>query len=82
MDTPHNHLGLKVKSVHEPHAAHVTITVLVNCEREPQYFPSLDVVKSASAASTWWGKKGHVVDGDGLYNTKLTPTMAAKKVLP
>ncbi len=65
MDAPHNNPDLKILSVHEPHAAHVTVTVLVNCEREPQYFPNRDVAKSAAAASTWRGKKGKVVDGDG-----------------
>ncbi len=83
MDAPHNDTDLKVKSVHEPHAARVTIAVLVNCEREPQYFPNLDVAKSAAAASTWRGKKGKVVDGDGNYLcSDKTPTHAARQVLP
>ncbi len=60
----------------------VTIAVLVNCEREPQYFPNLDVAKSAAAASTWRGKKGKVVDGDGNYlDSDKTPTQAARQVL-
>ncbi len=83
LDAPHNHPDLKVKSVHEPHAARVTIAVLVNCEREPQYFPNLDVAKSAAAASTWRGKKGKVVDGDGNYLcANKTRTHAARQVLP
>lgn len=53
---------------------------LTAIDHEPQYFPSLDMAKSASAAYTWRGKKGQVVDGDGLYNTELGPTV--KKVLP
>ncbi len=35
MDAPHNCPDLNVLSVHKPPAAHVTIAVLVNCEREP-----------------------------------------------
>ncbi len=70
-------------SVHNPHATRVTIAVLVNCEREPQYFPNLDVAKSAAAASTWRGKKGKVVDGDGNYlSSDKTPIQAARQVLP
>ncbi len=83
MDAPHNSPDLKIKSVYELHAARVTIAVLVNCEREPQYFPNLDVAKSASAAFTWRGKKGKVVDGDGNYlGSDKTPTQAARQVLP
>ena len=83
MDAPHNSPDLKVKSVHELHAARVMVAVLVNCEREPQYFPNLDVAKSAAAASTWRGKKGKVVDGDGNYLcSDKTPTHAARQVLP
>ncbi len=83
MDAPHNSPDLKVLSVHEPHAARVTVAVLVNCEREPQYFPNLDVAKSAAAASIWRGNKGKVVDGDGNYlGSDKTPTQAARQVLP
>ncbi len=53
MNAPHDHPDLKIQSVHKPHAAHVMIAVLVNCEREPQYFPNLDVAKSAAATCTW-----------------------------
>ncbi len=55
MDAPNRHPALKVKSAHHKNAAHVTIAVLVNCEREPQYFLNLDVAKSAAAAPTWRG---------------------------
>ncbi len=82
MDAPHNCPDLKIPSVHKPHAARVTVAVLVNCEHEPQYFPNLDVAKSAAAASAWRGKKGKVVDGDGNYNSSdRTPTHAARQVL-
>ncbi len=83
MDASHNCPDLKVMSVHKPPAARVTVAVLVNCEREPQYFPNLDVAKSAAAASTWRGKKGKVVDGDGNFiGSDKTPTQAARQVLP
>ncbi len=83
MDAPHNCPDLKVMSVHEPLAARVTVAVLVNCEREPQYFPNLDMAKSAAAASTWRGKKGKVVDGNGNYlGSDKSPTQAARQVLP
>ncbi len=83
MDAPHNSPNLKVLSVHKLPAARVTAAVLVNCEREPQYFPNLNVAKSAAATSTWMGKKGKVVDGDGNYNdSDKTPTQAARQVLP
>ena len=52
MDAPHNCPEIKVMSVHKPPAARVTVAVLVNCERESQYFPNLDVAKSAAAAYT------------------------------
>ncbi len=83
MDAPFNCPDLKIPSVHNPPAAHVTIAVLVNCEREPQYFPNLDEAKSAAAASTWRGKKGKVVDGVGNYNSSnISPAQAARRVLP
>ncbi len=83
MDAPHNCPDLKITSVHKPPAARVTVAVLVNCEREPQYFPNLDVTKSAAEASTWRGKKGKVVDGDGNYNSSdITPIHVARRVLP
>ena len=83
MDALHNHPDLKLQSVHKLPAARVTATVLVNCEREPQYFPNLDVAKSAAAASSWRGKKGKVVDGDGNYNSSdISPAQAARRVLP
>ena len=83
MDAPHNCPDIKVMSVHKPSAARVTIAVLVNCERKPQYFPNLDVAKSAAAACTWRGKKGKVVDGDGDYlDSEKTPIQAARQVLP
>ncbi len=83
MDAPHNCLDLKVMSVHKPPAARVTIAVLVNCEREPQYVPNLDVAKSAAAPSTWRGKKGKIVDGDGNYlGSDKTLIQAARQVLP
>ena len=73
----------KYRVVHKPPVARVTIAVLVNCKREPQYFPNLDVAKSAAAASAWRGKKGKVVDGDGNYNSSdNTPAQAASRVLP
>ncbi len=55
MDAPNRHSAIKVQSAHSRLAARVTIAVLVNCEREPQYFPNLDVAKSAAAAPTWRG---------------------------
>ncbi len=83
MDAPHNDPDLKVMSVHDPPAARVTVAVLVNCEREPQYFLNLDVAKSAAAASTWRGKKGKVVDGNGNFQgSDKAPTQAARQVLP
>ncbi len=83
MDAPHNSPDLKVMSVYKPVAPRVTIAVLVNCECEPQYFPNVDVAKSASAASCWRGKKGKVVDGDGNYlDSDKAPTQAARQVLP
>ncbi len=83
MDAPHNCPDLKIMSVHKPPAARVTVTVLVNCDREPQYFPNLDVAKSAATASTWRGKKGKLVDGDGNYlGSDKNPTQAARQVLP
>ncbi len=83
MYAPHNCPDLKIPSVHKPPADRITVAVLVNCEREPQYFPNLDVAKSATAASTWRGKKGKVVDGDRNYNdSDKTPTQAAGQVLP
>ncbi len=53
MDAPNRHPA--IKSAHSKLAARVTITVLVNCERELQYFPNLDVAKSAAATPTWRG---------------------------
>ncbi len=81
MDALHNHADLKVESVHWPHATRVTIAVRVNGDRKLQYFPSLDVPKSASAASTWRSKKVRVVDGDGIYSTDLSPSTAVKVLL-
>ncbi len=43
MDAPNKHPAIKMQSAHSKLAARVTITVLVNCKREPQYFPNLDV---------------------------------------
>ncbi len=38
MDAPNRHSAIKVQGAHSKLAARVTIAVLVNCEREPQYF--------------------------------------------
>ncbi len=82
MDAPNRHPDLKVKSAHHKHAARVTIAVLVNCEREPQYFPNLDVAKSAAAAPTWRGHTTRVIDGLGILNPKITVARATRMVQP
>ncbi len=82
MGAPNRHPDLKVKSSYHKHAARVTIAVLVNCEREPQYFPNLDVAKSAAATPTWRGHTARVIDGSGILNPKLTVAIAARKVQP
>ncbi len=82
MDGPNKHPTIKVQSAHSKLAARVTIAVLVNCEREPQYFPNLDVAKSAAAAPTWRGHMARVIDGSGNLNSKLTVPRAARMVQP
>ena len=82
MDAPNKHPAIKVQSIHSNLAAQVTIAVLVNCEREPQYFPNLDVAKSAAAAPTWRGDMAWVIDGSGNLNSKLTVSRAARLVQP
>ncbi len=80
MDAPNRHPAIKVSSAHSKLVACVTITVLVNCEREPQYFPNLDVAKSAAAAPTWRGHMARVIKGSGNLNSKLSVPRAARMV--
>ena len=80
MDAPNGHSAIKVQSAHSKLAA--CVTVLVNCEREPQYFPNLDVAKSVAAAPTWHGHQARVIDGSGNLNSKITMPKAARMVQP
>ncbi len=82
MDAPNRHPAIKVSSAHSKLAARVTIAVLVNCECEPQYFPNLDVAKSAAAAPTWRGHMAQVIDGSRNLNSKLTMPRATRMVQP
>ncbi len=82
MDAPHGHEAIPGNSSFVPPAARVTLAVLVDCEREPQYFPNLDVAKSTASASTWRSHQVKVVDGDGQYNSSVTPERAARVVMP
>ncbi len=82
MDAPNGHSDIKIKSAHSPRAARVTIAVLVNCEREPQFFPNLVVAKLAAAAPTWHGHQARVVDGPGNLHPKITMPKAPKIVQP
>ena len=82
MDAPHGQEAIPVNSSFVPPAARVTLAVLVDCEREPQYFPNLDVAKSAASASTWRSHQVKVVDGDGQFNSTVTPKRAARVVMP
>ncbi len=82
MDAPNGHSAIKVKSVHSNRVAHVTIAVLVNCERELQYFPNLDVAKSAAAAPSWHGHQARVVDGLGNLHSKISMPKAARMMQP
>ncbi len=82
MDAPSGHSTIKVQSAHSKYTARVTIAVLVNCEREPQYFPNLDVAKSAAAAPTWRGHQAPVIDGSGNLHSKISVPKAARMVQP
>ncbi len=82
MDAPNRHPAIKVRSAHSKLGARVTIAVLVNCKREPQYLPNLDVVKSTAAAPTWRGHMAQVIDGSGNLNSKITVSRAARMVQP
>ncbi len=82
MDAPHGHKAVSVNSSFVPPAARVTLAVLVDCEREPQYFPNLDVAKSAASASTWRSHQVKVVDGDGQFNSTITPERVARVTMP
>ncbi len=82
MDAPNVHSAIKVQSAHSKLAARITITVLVNCEREPQYFPNLDVAKFAAAAPTWHGHQTSVINGSGNPNSKIAVPKAARMVQP
>ncbi len=82
MDAPNGHSAIKVQSAHSKRAARVTIAVLVNCKREPQYFPNLDVAKSAAAAPTWRGHQARGVDRSGNLHPKISVPKAAKMVQP
>ncbi len=82
MDAPHEHEAIPVKSSFMPPAAHVNLAVLVDCECKPQYFPNLDVAKSAVSASTWQSHQVKVVDRDGVYNPSVTPERAARVIAP
>ncbi len=78
MDAQHNHLDLKIKSVHQPHVAHITVEVLINCDCGPQYFPNLGVAKLVSVASTWHGKKGQWTGTEFLMPTSAPPRLLRK----
>ncbi len=80
MDAPNGHSSITVKSAHSPRVARVTIAVLVNCEREPQYFPNLDVAKSAAAAPTWRGHQARVVDGSENLHSRIPMPKAANTI--
>ncbi len=82
MDAPNGHSAIKVQSAHSKLAARVTIAVVVNCEREPQYFPNLDVAKSAAAAPMWCGHQARVIDGSGNLNPKIAVSKATCMVQP
>ncbi len=82
MDAPNRHPDIKVQSAHSRLAGRVTIAVLVNCKHEPQYFPNLDVAKSAAAAPTWCGHMARVIDGSGNLNLKISVSKATKMVQP
>ncbi len=82
MDAPNRHSAIKVQSAHSKLAALISIAVLVNCEREPQYFANLDVAKSAAAAPTWRGHHSRVIDGSGNLNLKIPVPKAARMVQP
>ncbi len=82
MDAPNRHPTIKVRSAHSKLAAHVTIAVLVNCKRKPQYFPNLDVAKSAAAAPTWRGHMAQGINGSGNLNSKITVSRADRMVQP
>ncbi len=82
MDAPNRHSAIKIKSVHSKQVADITIEVLVNCEREPQYLPNLDVAKSAAAAPTWHDHQAQVVDGSGNLHPKISVPKAAGMVQP
>ncbi len=82
MDAPHGHEAIPVNSFFVPPTARVTLAVLVDCEREPQYFPNLDVAKLAASASTWRSHQVKVVDGDGQFNSTVTPERAARVTMP
>ncbi len=55
---------------------------MVNCEREPQYFPNLDAAKSAAAAPTWCSHQARVIDGSGNLHSKISVSKAARVVQP
>ncbi len=80
MDAPNGHPNVKANSVHNPPVAHVSIAVLVNCEREPQYLPNLNVANPAAAALTWCGHQMRVIDGSGNCNSKISAQEAARMV--
>ncbi len=80
MDAPNGHSAIKVQSAHSKLAA--CVTVLVNCEREPQYFPNLDVAKSVAAAPMWRGHQARVIDGSGNLKLKITVAKSARMVQP
>ncbi len=82
MDAPNGHSSIKAMSAHSPRVARFTIAVLVNCKPEPQYFPNLDVAKSAAAAPTWRGHQAQSVDGSGNVHSKIPVSKAAKMVQP
>ena len=82
MDAPNGLSAIKVQSAHHKLAAHMTIAVLVKCERKLQYFPNLDVAKSVAAAPTWRGHQARVIDGSGNLNLKITVPKVAHMVQP
>ncbi len=79
---PNGHSAIKVQRAHSTRMARVTMAVLVICEREPQYFPNLDVAKSAAAAPRWRGHQALVIDGLGNLHSKISVSKATHMVQP
>ncbi len=65
MDAPNNPKETGISTEMQTRAARVTIATLVNCPRERQYLPDMDVVQSAAMAAVWATKLGIVIDSSG-----------------